>query len=95
MESTMSERQSDSPAGKVMSEAIELAIAEESPYPEQALFLDTHAPYADREMERAARDGYSVVLVSPNGDAQIIAPEEIVGSRSGGEGQPTVNPAPQ
>ncbi len=74
---------SDSPAGKVMDEAIELAIAEESPYPEQAFFLDAQAPHAEREMERAARDGSSVVLVSPDGDIQIIAPEEILG------GQPT------
>jgi hypothetical protein len=64
-----------------MSEAIDLAIAEESPYPEQALFLNDDIPCADRdrEMKRAARDGYSVVLVSPEGDVQIIAPEEIIG----------------
>jgi hypothetical protein len=37
MEGSVSEYK-ESPAGKVMSEAIELAIAEESPYPEQALF---------------------------------------------------------
>jgi hypothetical protein len=63
-----------------MSEAIELAIAEESPYPEQALFLNTDIPDADRdrEMKRAAREGSSVVLVSPEGAVQIIAPEEIV-----------------
>lgn len=72
----------ESPASKVMSEAIELAIAEESPYPEQALFLDSddaHAPNGKREMERAARDGSSVVLVSPDGDIQVIPPEEILG----------------
>jgi hypothetical protein len=72
----------ESPASKTMSEAIDLAIAEESPYPEQALFLDTDIPCADRdrEMERAAREGYSVVLVSPEGDVQIVAPEEIIGA---------------
>jgi hypothetical protein len=75
----------ESPASKVMSEAIDLAIAEESPYPEQALFLDADIPCADRnrEMERAARDGYSVVFVSPEGDIQIIAPEAIVGPAGG------------
>lgn len=80
MEGQVSEYR-ESPASKVMDEAIELAIAEESPYPEQALFLNTDIPSADRdrEMERAARDGYSVVLVSPEGDVQIIAPEEIIG----------------
>ncbi len=81
----MSEYQ-ESPASKVMNEAIDLAIAEESPYPEQALFLNADIPCADRdrEMERAARDGYSVVLVSPEGDVQIIAPEEIIGAADAG-----------
>jgi hypothetical protein len=74
----------ESPAGKVMSEAIELAIAEESPYPEQAFFLDTedaHTPHGERVMERAARDGSSLVLVSPDGEIQIVAPEEILGDQ--------------
>lgn len=76
----MSDGYRESPAGKVMEEAIELAIAEESPYPEKALFLDAGAPDADREMERAARDGSSVVLVSAGGDIQVVAPEEIPGA---------------
>jgi hypothetical protein len=80
MEGVVSEYR-ESPACKVMSEAIDLAIAEESPYPEQALFLNSDIPVADRdrEMERAAQDGYSVVLVSPDGKTQIVAPEEIIG----------------
>src|SRR3954453_17023127 len=80
MEGSVSEYK-ESPAGKVMSEAIELAIAEESPFPEQALFLDTgdmHTPHGERLMERAARDGSSVVLVSPHGEIQIVEPEEIL-----------------
>ncbi len=76
MESTLG--QGESPAGKLMDEAIGLAIDEESPYPEQALFLDANTPHADREMKRAAREGYSIVLVSPDGDVQIVAPEEVV-----------------
>lgn len=84
---------SDSPAGKVMDEAIELAIAEESPYPEQAFFLDTHAPHAEREMERVAQDGYSVVLVSPDGDIQIIAPEEILGDAPTSQAPAALSPA--
>lgn len=84
---------SDSPAGKVMDEAIELAIAEESPYPEQAFFLDAHTPHAEREMERVARDGYSVVLVSPDGSIQIIAPEEILGDASVPEAPVALSPA--
>lgn len=95
MEGSVSEYK-ESPASKVMSEAIELAIAEESPYPEQALFLDTedaHAPNGKREMERAARDGSSVVLVSPDGDIQIIAPEEILGDEPAPDATAVLSPA--
>lgn len=63
-----------------MDEAIELAIAEESPYPEQSAFLNTDMPGRDEEMERVAREGYSVVLVSPGGDIRIIPPKEILGA---------------
>jgi hypothetical protein len=83
----------ESPASKVMSEAIDLAIAEESPYPEQALFLNADVPFVHREMERAARDGYSVVLVSPDGDIQIIAPEEILGDEPASEAPAVLSPA--
>ena len=78
---------SDSPASKVMDEAIELAIAEESPYPEEAMFVNADTPHADREIDYAGQQGHSVVLVSPNGEIQIIAAEEIVG-RSGSEAAP-------
>ena len=86
----------ESPASKAMSEAIELAIAEESPYPEQALFLDTddaHAPNGKREMERAARGGSSVVLVSPDGDIQVISPEEILGDAPAPDAPAALSPA--
>jgi hypothetical protein len=91
MEGSVSEYR-ESPAGKVMSEAIELAIAEESPYPEQALFLDADIPRVDRdrEMKQAARDGYSVVLVSAEGEVEIVAPEEIIGPA---DVEALVNPA--
>lgn len=91
----MSEEYRESPASKVMSEAIELAIAEESPFPEQALFLDAGTPYTDREMERAARDGSSVVLVSADGDIQIVAPEEILRGKSEPLSPAGLSPAPQ
>jgi hypothetical protein len=64
-----------SPAGKVMDEAIELAIAEESPYPETALFLDADRPYTEREMARAEREGVAVVLVSADGGTKTVLPE--------------------
>lgn len=74
----MSNRNGESPAGRVMEEAIELAIAEESPYPEKSSFINADMPGKDEEMERAAGEGYSVVLVSPDGEIQIISPNEIL-----------------
>jgi len=68
----------ESPAGKVMDEAIKLAIAEESPYPERSSFIDADMPGCDERMQRAAGEGYSVVLVSPDGEIQIISPKEIL-----------------
>lgn len=78
VEEAMSRRDRESPASKVMNEAIELAIAEESHYPEQAVFVNADTPYTDHEIDWAAREGSSVVLVSSNGDVQIIAADEIV-----------------
>ncbi|HEX6665590.1 MAG TPA: hypothetical protein VF081_03235 [Solirubrobacterales bacterium] len=70
----------ESPAGKVMDEAIELAIEERSPYPERAAFLDADMPSLEKEMRRAAYDGMSVVLVSANGDKKVLLPETVLGS---------------
>jgi hypothetical protein len=75
----MSENGRQSPAGKVMDEAIELAIAEESPYPEEALFLDAGTPYEEREMARALGKGIAVVLVSPDGSTKIVEPDTAAG----------------
>lgn len=71
----------ESPASQVMSQAIEMAIAEESPFPEKALFLDADVPCERRESEmaRAAGDGMSVVLVSPDGSTRVLSPQEILG----------------
>jgi hypothetical protein len=75
MATGMNENGRQSPAGKVMSEAIELAIAEESPYPERAFFLDAGTPYEEREMARALGEGTAVVLVSPDGSTRIVEPD--------------------
>lgn len=74
----MSESNNRSPAGKVMDKAIKLAIAEKSPYPEQAAFIDADTPFTEREMKRVASEGYSVVLVSPDGSTQIVEAKDIV-----------------
>lgn len=70
----------ESPASQAMSKAIEMAIAEESPFPEKALFLNADVPreYRESEMARAASDGMSIVLVSPDLTAQVIPPDEIL-----------------
>jgi len=69
-----------SPASQMMDEAIELAIAERSPFPERSLFLDIDAPrkYREPAMRRAALEGTSVVLVSPDLSTQVVSPEEIL-----------------
>lgn len=71
-----------SPAGRVMSEALDLAIEERSPYPDRAIFLDSDVPLAVRrpEMERAAKEGLSVVLVSSDLSTRVLSPAEILGS---------------
>jgi hypothetical protein len=66
---------SQSPAAKVMDEAIELSIKGRSPYPEKAAFIDADAPSAGHAIERAADQGLSVVLVSADGSTHILNPE--------------------
>lgn len=64
-----------SPAAKVMDEAINLAIEGRSPYPERAAFIDADAPSAGHDIERAADEGLSVVLVSADGSTRVLKPE--------------------
>lgn len=65
----------DTPAGKAMSEAIELDIVGESPYPESVLFLDANAPYRESAMARAFSEGRAVVLAFEDGSTQTVLPE--------------------
>lgn len=64
-----------SPAAKAMDEAIDLAIEDRSPYPERAAFIDADAPSAGHDIERAADEGLSVVLVSADGSTRVLKPE--------------------
>jgi hypothetical protein len=64
-----------SPAAKVMDEAIDLAIEDRSPYPERAAFIDADRPSAGHDIERAADEGLSVVLVSADGSTRVLKPE--------------------
>jgi len=64
-----------SPAAKLMDEAIDLAIEGRSPYPERAAFIDADTPSAGHEIERAADEGLSVVLVSADGSSRVLRPD--------------------
>ncbi|MFI4992451.1 MAG: hypothetical protein ACHQCH_02400 [Solirubrobacterales bacterium] len=65
----------DSPAGRVMSEAIELDIEGRSPYPEGATFIDADAPYVGKAIRRAVDDGSAVVLVAADGSTRTLLAE--------------------
>ncbi len=64
----------DTPAGKAMSEAIELDIAGKSPYPPLALFLDADASYREQAMARAFDEGRAVILAFEDGSTQTVLP---------------------
>lgn len=65
-------------SAKVMDEAIDLAIAGQSPYPERAAFIDADAASAGREIKRAADEGLPVVLVAGDGSSVVLMPEVAV-----------------
>jgi len=71
----MSTETNSSPAGKVMDEAIDLAIEGRSPYPDKSAFIDADTPQAGHEIQRAADEGRSVVLVSADGSTRVLRPE--------------------
>lgn len=68
----MSVHKEDTPAGRLLSEAIELDIAEESPYPEVSAFIDGGTPYTERQIEEALQRGYAAVVAFPDGGVQVI-----------------------
>jgi len=75
MEEAMTADSKRSPAATVMDEAIDLAIEGRSPYPERAAFVDADAPSTGHDIERAADEGLSVVLVSADGSTRVLKPE--------------------
>ncbi len=72
---------SDSPTAKAVDRAIDLAILGDSPYPEQAAFVDADSPHAGQEISRALDEGYAVVLVSADGRERIITAKTLATSR--------------
>jgi hypothetical protein len=71
----MSQSANNSRAGKVMDEAIELALQERSPFPDKAAFIDADTTHAGHEIQRAADEGRAVVLVAADGSTRVLRPE--------------------
>jgi hypothetical protein len=82
VEKRMTEDYVESPASKLMSQAIELAIAEESPFPERAAFVNADTPSTEQELELVSKFDTDVVLVFPDGSSQIIELEEMLSARA-------------
>ncbi|HEV3321128.1 MAG TPA: hypothetical protein VG147_02935 [Solirubrobacteraceae bacterium] len=75
----MSTSNGDSPAARVMNEAIELAIEERSPYPERSAFVDADSPHAVATIKRAIDDDYAIVLVFADCSTRILRAEPVHG----------------
>jgi hypothetical protein len=65
----------NSPAGRVMNEAIELDIEGRSPYPKKATFIDADTPYVSSEIRRAVDNGNAIVLVEADGSTLTLRAE--------------------
>jgi hypothetical protein len=75
MAQAMNTSNNESPASRVMSEAIELAIEGHSPFPERAAFIDADTPGIDWAIDRAIKDDLAVVLVSVDGSTRVLRAE--------------------
>jgi hypothetical protein len=62
----------DSPAMRVMEEAIELAIDERSPYPERAVFINADGPGTGAAIRRAIDEDRAIVLVAADGSTRTL-----------------------
>lgn len=75
MAQKMSTSSGDSPAMRVMEEAIDLAIEERSPYPDRAVFINADGPRTGAAIRRAIDEDRAVVLVSADGSARVLRAE--------------------
>ena len=64
-----------SAAARAMDEAIELAIAGHSPYPENATFVDAEAASAGEAIKQAVDEGRAVVLAFADGSTRVLRAE--------------------
>lgn len=65
-----------SAAGRLMYEAIDLAMEDKSPFPDRSTFIDADTPAMSREIEAAIGEGQSAVVVSADGSSRVISPGE-------------------
>jgi hypothetical protein len=68
-----------SPASKLMDEAIERAIEEKPIVPERSSFIDADTPHTERRIMQAAERGYAAVVVYADGSKRVISPDEALG----------------
>lgn len=61
-----------SPAAVAMDRAIELAIHGETPYPENATFIDADEPGAGEAIKKAVDEGRAVVLAFADGTTRVL-----------------------
>jgi hypothetical protein len=70
----------ESPASRKMEEAINAVLEEKPIAPDRSSFIDADTPFTEREMKKAAKKGYSAVVVHPDGSTRIYSPDEIQGA---------------
>lgn len=73
----MSTNNGDTPAMRVMEEAIDLEIEGRSPYPKRATFLDVETPEDETTIKRALDEQRAVVLVSADRSTRVLLPEPV------------------
>jgi hypothetical protein len=88
MAQAMSTSNGDSPAVRVMNEAIELAIEERSPYPKRAAFIDAESSRAGTAIKRAIDEDRAVVLVSADSSTRILCAEPAPAEAEAGPTRP-------
>jgi hypothetical protein len=67
----------DSPAGRVMDEAIELDIEGRSPFPKGATFIDADASYLGKAIRRAVNEDSAIVLVEADGSSIVLVATDV------------------
>jgi hypothetical protein len=65
----------ESPAAEVMSEAVEMAIEERSPYPDRAAFINADSRGIGAAIRRALDEDMAIVLVFPDRTTRTLYAE--------------------